>query len=175
MLGRDSSPLESQEGVKRSLHLTRWLLPHTSRSHHSPSSCAANQSRGRKLPWPAVSHGALMAIYGKKRCQSLSGLQDSCWGHSSELQPQKLFEVRGCTKDRLPAHLWTSGGGWTPSSAGHILSESQPLAVIKNSPGAHCEVPSASTLCFIVNWGQAEHPSSLLPPVRLENTGSQGK
>lgn len=115
-----------------------------------------------------------MAIYGKKHCQSLSGLQAGCWGHSSELRPQKLDEVRGHTKDRLHAHRWMRGEGWTPSSAGHILSESQPLAVIKNSLRAHCEVPSASTLCFIVNWGQAEHPSSLLPPVRLENT-AQGE
>lgn len=33
-------------------------------------------------------------------------------------------------------------------------SESQALAVIKNSPRAHCEVPSARTLCLIVNWGE---------------------
>lgn len=56
-------------------------------------------------------------------------------------------------KGQAACSSWGWGVGWKPSSAGHTLSESQPFAVIKNSPRAHCEVPSASTLCLVVNWG----------------------
>lgn len=71
----------TQQRVKHSLPGLGGFSPHTFRSHHSPSSCAANQSKGRKLSWPAVSPRALMAIYGKNHCQRQSGLQARCWGH----------------------------------------------------------------------------------------------
>ena len=73
---------------------------------------------------------------------------------SARGQPRKR------TKDRLPAHLQGRAedegwgvGGWAASSA-RAYSETQPLAVIKNSPRVHGEVPSARTLCSAVNnWG----------------------
>lgn len=147
----------NQERVKRSLHLTQWLpftrLPDPTilRATH-----AANQSKGRKLSWPADSPRALMAIYGKNHCQSPVKPQAGCCGHISELQQfqksaKETHKGTGCL-------LISRGGGREGKrrvEARHLLghSESQPLAVIKNSPRVHCEVPSARTLCSIVNRG----------------------
>lgn len=76
-----------------------------------------------------------MTIYGKNHCQSQSGLQAGCWGHISELQRQKLDEVRRCTKDRLPAHL--GGGGWGGNHhlLGTLSVSHSHLQASKTAPG----------------------------------------
>lgn len=72
--------------------------------------CAANQSKGRKRCWPADSPRALMAIYGKNHCQSLSGLRAGCCGHISELQ-QRQRPAKETHKGQAACSSPGEGGG----------------------------------------------------------------
>lgn len=92
----------------------------------------------------------------KTTVRALSSLQAGCCGHISELQqlekPAKETHKGQAACSSPGEEGGREGQGGSPSSA-RAHSESQPLTVIKNSPRAHCEVPSARTLCSIVNWG----------------------
>lgn len=88
----------------------------------------------------------------KSTVRALSGLRAaavdiSVNSSSVRSQPRKR------TKDRLPAHLQgrREGEGRGKPSSARAHSESLSLTVIKNSPRVHCVVPSARTLCSIVN------------------------
>lgn len=59
-----------------------------------------------------------MAIYGKKHCQSLSGLQAGCWD---------MDEARGAQRTGGLLLISGSGGGWTH----HLLG----ILSVSHSPG----------------------------------------
>lgn len=90
----------------------------------------------------------------KTTVRALSALQAGCCGHISKLQRQEKSAketYKGQAACSSPGEEGAEGRGEPASARAH--SESQPLTVIKNSPRVHCEVRSARTLCFIVNWG----------------------
>lgn len=85
---------------------------------------------------------------------------------SSELQQQKLDEVRVHKGQAACCSSLEEWGGWTQ----HLLG----TLSVSHSPRAHCEAPLPA-LCASLLTGGAEQPSSSLPPVSLENTGPERK
>lgn len=100
---------ENQERVKRSLHLTQWLpLPHTPRSHHSLS--AAQPIKAEEGNYPGrLTAPALMAIYGKKHCQSRQACGPAAADRSANCSSRRS-RLRKRTKDGPPVHLQGRGG-----------------------------------------------------------------
>lgn len=91
----------------------------------------------------------------KTTVRALSSLWAGCCGHISELQQFERL-AKETHKGQAACSSPGEGGGGGEERGGSLSSarahsESQSLTVIKNSPRVHCEVPSARTLCTIVN------------------------
>lgn len=126
--------LELQKTSKELNVLCTWLSgfpsPNAPRSHHSLSHQAANQSKGRKLSWPADSPRALMAIYGKNHCQSPVRptsrlLWTYQWTAAAAEASQGNVQRTGCLLISRGGGLGGEGG--SRHQPGHTLSHNHSL------------------------------------------------